>query len=281
MSMKLSNFFHQPRIITQREAEEYMNSHPRDSYLLVDVRQPNEYEAGHLPGAQNTPLSTIVEGRARLENKPIILYCRSGGRSRAASQWLKENGYSEIYDIGSHIMAWQHNRVNGLDEIDIDIIPRDLNYTSAASLAYAMEEGLQKFYSKLASQSRFKPYHSLLSQLARFENTHKIKLLEGMTKKLGEDLNVAEVKAKKDEIIECGQKCNEDMIEKLSKIENILDLLSFAMGIETQAFDFYSRLARQSKDPETKALFFEMADEEKEHLNIIAKEIDNFSHNML
>lgn len=61
--------------------------------VLVDVRTPEEYRGGHLPGAVNVPLDGI-QGAALPKEKPIYVYCHSGARSAQACRWLQQEGYS-------------------------------------------------------------------------------------------------------------------------------------------------------------------------------------------
>ncbi|GAB6932688.1 rhodanese-like domain-containing protein [Calditerricola satsumensis] len=70
------------------------------AFLLVDVREPHEYRAGHLPGAINLPLSQLAVQHHRLpKDKPIILYCASGMRSKQAARWLKKRGYTHLVNV--------------------------------------------------------------------------------------------------------------------------------------------------------------------------------------
>jgi rhodanese-related sulfurtransferase len=70
---------------------------------LVDVRTPEEFTAGHLPGAINLPVQDLERRMAELEGKerPLVLYCRSGFRSGNAARMLKKAGYAEVHDLGS------------------------------------------------------------------------------------------------------------------------------------------------------------------------------------
>ncbi|MBF0476702.1 MAG: rhodanese-like domain-containing protein, partial [Deltaproteobacteria bacterium] len=71
------------------EVREYLESHPVGTYTLLDVRQPAEYEAEHLPGAKLVPLPLLADQMSDLDkDKPTIVYCASGGRSRIAAQFL-------------------------------------------------------------------------------------------------------------------------------------------------------------------------------------------------
>jgi len=68
---------------------------------LVDVRTPQEYAQGALPGAVNVPLQTLLAGMQRLDpSSPVILYCASGMRSQQAAQALSLFGRTQVHDLG-------------------------------------------------------------------------------------------------------------------------------------------------------------------------------------
>lgn len=70
--------------------------------VLLDVRTPQEYQEGHLPGSQNVPLQAIGETPhlVRKKETPLFVYCHSGSRSRQASAALKQMGYTNVKNIG-------------------------------------------------------------------------------------------------------------------------------------------------------------------------------------
>lgn len=73
------------------------------SALLLDVREPHEYNSAHIEGAVNIPLRTIgIELNEQLTDldRAIIVYCRSGVRSREAAEKLLSLGYNYVYDLG-------------------------------------------------------------------------------------------------------------------------------------------------------------------------------------
>ena len=92
--------------ITQEEAMERMALD--DNHVIVDVRRQDEYDAGHIPGAVLIPNEEIgTEPPARLPDKSqvILVYCRSGRRSKEAAQKLADMGYENVYEFGG-IIDW-------------------------------------------------------------------------------------------------------------------------------------------------------------------------------
>ena len=76
--------------------EEYKNT---DGAVLVDVRETDEFAAGHIPGAVNLPLSKI-QSISFDKNMPLFLYCLRGSRSMRAASILKKMGYLHVKSIG-------------------------------------------------------------------------------------------------------------------------------------------------------------------------------------
>lgn len=80
-----------------------------EDVAIVDVREPDEYAAGHLIDATLIPLGTIEETAVRTipdKNATILVYCRSGVRSADASQKLAALGYTNVYNLDGGISAW-------------------------------------------------------------------------------------------------------------------------------------------------------------------------------
>ncbi len=79
----------------------------QEGALLVDVRSPGEFAGGHIDGAINIPLNTLGSrmGELGASDKAIVLYCRSGARSRSAMGNITGKGFTQVYDLGP-IGAW-------------------------------------------------------------------------------------------------------------------------------------------------------------------------------
>ncbi len=92
--------------IDQDEAKEMMEKD--DGHIVVDVRREDEFAAGHIPGAVCIPNENIgKEQPAQLPkiDQVILIYCRSGNRSKQAAQKLVDMGYTNVYEFGG-IIDW-------------------------------------------------------------------------------------------------------------------------------------------------------------------------------
>ena len=94
--------------ITQQEAKNIMDS--GSEYVLLDTREQYEYDEGHIPGAIVIPY-TEIENKAQQmlpdKDKLILVYCRSGRRSKIAAQSLADLGYTNVKEFGG-IIDWQY-----------------------------------------------------------------------------------------------------------------------------------------------------------------------------
>lgn len=77
----------------------------RDEVQLVDVRNPDEYDAGHVPGAQLLPLPELPDRLDELPDGKLHLICRSGGRSLKAAEFLAERG-RDVVNVAGGTLAW-------------------------------------------------------------------------------------------------------------------------------------------------------------------------------
>ena len=94
--------------ITQ-EAAKYMMD--QQDVIVLDVREQEEYDSGHIPGAVLLPVNAIGEDSAAAvipeKDSVVLVYCRSGNRSKTASKGLAELGYTQVYEFGG-IQTWPY-----------------------------------------------------------------------------------------------------------------------------------------------------------------------------
>ena len=108
------------RSITMDEAVDMMAK--ETGYIILDVRRPDEYAAGHIPNAINVPNESI--GTSDIPELPdkdqlIMVYCRSGRRSKEASEKLVKLGYTSIVEFGG-ILDWKGETVTGQNNTAVD-----------------------------------------------------------------------------------------------------------------------------------------------------------------
>ena len=94
--------------ITAEEAKEIMDS--EEGYIILDVRTQEEYDEGHIPGAiviSHEEITEKAEGMLPDKDQLILIYCRSGRRSKLAAEALVELGYTNIKEFGG-IIDWPY-----------------------------------------------------------------------------------------------------------------------------------------------------------------------------
>ncbi|MFA6093406.1 MAG: rhodanese-like domain-containing protein [Elusimicrobiota bacterium] len=79
----------------------------KESFVLVDVREPSEYARCRLPGSKLIPLGELPARIGELDaSAQTIVHCRSGGRSAKAVRLLMEKGFSRVFNLSGGILAW-------------------------------------------------------------------------------------------------------------------------------------------------------------------------------
>ena len=119
MAKGLSDFVREARERIQEvraeELDEMIENH--DDLLILDVREPQEYAAGHIPGALHVPRGMLevaadpqskgrVEALAAAQNRTLVTYCATGGRSAMAADTLKQMGFDKTYSLAGGLAAW-------------------------------------------------------------------------------------------------------------------------------------------------------------------------------
>ncbi len=86
----------------------------REGGLFLDVCQPEEFKAGHIPNARNVPLSALPEQLKQLEkfkDKPVVISCRSGNRSVKGAVILRKHGFQTVYSLAGGLIGWQRENL--------------------------------------------------------------------------------------------------------------------------------------------------------------------------
>ncbi|THB78075.1 MAG: sulfurtransferase [Desulfobulbaceae bacterium] len=267
--MNWDTFFDTGESITSAEAKQFMSSGEAERYQLIDVRQPKEYEESHIPGAILIPLPELSLRQSEVDHdKPTIVYCRSGVRSKAACQILNNAGVRHVFNMNGGLIDWDGGESVGSEAMGIEYFASG-DFETSFELAYQMEAGLKQFYLALVEQTDNPNEKETLTQMARFEDGHMAKLLSKY-----KDSNPAVPGENELNILEGGFDIDEMISVFKDQLGTPEKAIQLGMKFEAQAFDLYSRLARKHAGTDVATFYQEMANEEQEHLNKLSAKLE-------
>ncbi|HZG26319.1 MAG TPA: thioredoxin domain-containing protein [Chitinophagaceae bacterium] len=95
------------------QTDEFEKGLSRPGVQLLDVRKTSEYQAGHIRNSMQADWTNIEEFKNRVRyldrEKPVMVYCAVGGRSHAAAEWLRSNGFSDVQELKGGFTSWKSN----------------------------------------------------------------------------------------------------------------------------------------------------------------------------
>lgn len=242
--------------------------HPED-YLLLDIRQSQEYAAGHLPGAISLPLWELPEHLRDLDlSRPVIVYCRFGLRSRAAAALLHGAGCREVATLEGGFLAWRGQvATGGVEQVIAALKMNSVEEFIAA--AWLLEDGTEQFYQRVARWCEDRGVAALFAQLAKAEIQHKntlAALFEAFQgKPAARDFARAALPCAGDTVLVEGGVPLEDLCT-WARDRSSLELVDLAVAIETNAYDRYLVLKRRLTDEHQQRVVEVLAGEERRHL---------------
>ena len=275
--MKWMQFFTPVKSMDYKEADEYIKSHSNDDFTLLDVRQPSEYEEGHIPGSLLIPMGQVGDRIDEIDaEKPVLVYCAVGGRSRVAAQMLAGKGFKQVINMSGGIKAWKSKIAVGPQHLGMDFFDGKSSVEEILKVAYSLEEGLRDFYLSMEKKASSPEVKKLFSTLAEIEVKHQASIFETYKELSGTDTTQAAFeKTVETKAMEGGLSTEEYLDLFKPDLNSQVDVISLAMSIEAQAMDLYQRVSASLEPGASKSAIDKIAEEEKAHLASLAKLMDS------
>jgi len=255
------------------QAKEWFIGNKGSEFIILDVRQPEEYRSGHLPGAVFIPLPDLINKVGGLDHaKPIIAYCRSGNRSRAAAAFLLIYGFSKVYSMDGGITAWNGQVATGSYNEGLSMLEGRETAEELISLAMALEEGSRMFYVNVEELTLDTEAKNVLKTIAEAEEKHKTQILQAYKLITGENLTDDILNREPlSGIMEGGVRIDEVVSFLKGSDKTLLDILEVSMQLEINSLDLYIKILRNIEDAGAKKVFDILIEEEKNHLSKLGK----------
>ena len=274
--MRWKQFFTPVESMNSDEARRFIEAGSPAEMTLLDVRQPVEYNAGHIAGAKLIPLSELGDRLQEIDPaKPTVVYCAIGGRSRVAAQMLSGKGFARVYNLTGGYKAWNGQMAVGTEAQGLATFDAMMSPEQCLMLAYSMEQGLRDFYLSALNDVQNEAVRSLFQKLADVEIHHQNRLFEQYTDLAGQAADRDDFERHLIAGISEGGMTTEEYLAHFNPdFKNLIDVCSMAMSIEAQALDLYQRGAHLAVDARTRAVLQKIAAEEQAHLKLLGEMIN-------
>ena len=235
---------------------------------IIDVRQPAEYERGHVTGAKHIPLSTLADNIDNLDvSKTIVTYCQRGVRSKSAAALLKRMGFNNIFSMKGGIEAWNGHVATGDYDAGLFLLQDRNTVDELVALAWALEEGARSFYSRAMELVADPEAKDLLSTLVKAEESHKAYLAKTLSRIKEKDMTDDIIKSDlPDNIMEGGISVDKAIEWLENQKDSLISVLELSMHLEANALDLYMKMYNELENDDVKKVVSGLVKEEKAHL---------------
>lgn len=260
--------------VSVEQLRDYMARHEENEYLLVDVRQPDEYARGHIPGAILMPLGELPERLRELPvDRDVVVYCRSGKRSKGAAIFIGSRPYvaGAVFNMTGGILAWDGQLLP--DTPNLKVFEPIGSEAEVLWRAMDLERGAEMFYRAVCQRYQTAPWIEQVAALAAAEEAHARMIHRFWAQTQTEPSPFAVVYATLAGDIVEGGFSSAALVDLLaqqlqSPCETILEM---ALTIEYAAYDLSRNMAHRFRDQPLAAIFNTIAEAEKEHMQLVAR----------
>jgi len=260
--------------ISPESFRQYQTEHGEREYLLVDVRQPEEYIQEHIPGSKLMPLDELESSLAELPaQKDIFFYCRSGARSQAAAIISLDSGnpLQKVYNLIGGMLGWDGQSL--ADFPKMAVFKEDASIPDLMLTAMGLEKAALRFYEFIFDSYADASFAPILKTLSLAEEAHAKTIYTYWQKTRVNALSFKEVFASLDEEILEGGESLMDATDRLASLNDhdCKAVMEFALNIEIQAYDLYRNMASILTEATAQDVFLSIAQMEKKHMELLAK----------
>jgi rhodanese-related sulfurtransferase/rubrerythrin len=256
-----------------------METQDETTYMIIDVRQPQEYDHGHIPGAMFLPLLELESKLFDLpSNQNLIFYCSNGGRSLAAATLAidAEITQQKVYNLTGGILNWYGQTLSGYPRIRV----LDDSEAIGARLYSVMnlEKGAWRYYHTIASRYPAAPWVDTFKSLSQAETAHAAAVYALWSSRTDNPPSFEQLfDDLAGDIIESGEPLEKvlNRIESPEPEELCLRLIEISLLIEVQAYELYRIVADRSSNSDDRDTLYHLAQAEKAHIRVLTKAIAN------
>ena len=264
------------RALSAGALERLIKDKKEKEFLIVDVRQLDEYRLDHIPGATHIPLAEIqFDPFVFDDGRDLIFYCRTSSRSKVAALFAEEAGYDQnhLYYLKGGMFEYTGEIL--LDMPRVDLFPSDVTSTAIMEKAIDFEKGAYYFYSFAKEKFDDAELVLVMEKMQQAEVSHAKSIYNQLKKssdiELEFDLYFERCRG---EILEGGKslsEINDLLFDKTS--DDCGDIVDFAIELEFSAYDLYKTMAENSNQDQESAvqMFYTLAQAEKRHLEQMVK----------
>jgi rhodanese-related sulfurtransferase/rubrerythrin len=275
--------------VSADELKKYIADKRESEYALIDVRQPQEYAAGHLPGARLLPLPELeraLPGLAATPGQVLVFYCAGGRRSRMAARLAlqaKATG-ARVLNLEHGFGGWSGMALPGAPKLELfGAALADADQPELLLKAMDLEKAAEKLYLAIRAAASNRIVCELMDQLAPMERAHAALAYKQLGQVWDESARGplqpfdALYAALEGKVVEGGGELDSlaPWIEQ-AKSGACLELAELGLEIETAAYDLYRNAADRFQDPAVRRIFLGLAEQEKAHARLFLDKLDAF-----
>lgn len=258
----------------------YMQKNSEKGYLVVDVRQPHEYETAHIPGSRLLPLPGLFQTMDRLPaDKDLIFYCHSGSRSMVAASMAEEESVTlgTIYNLTGGMLTWKGGVT--ADQPRVQLFTQSTTPAQMMKTAMNLEKGALRFYNQAADQFSTQAWSGIFVKLAGAEIAHAKNVYRFLCRidpaNYAEDGFDAVFDALAGDVLEGGMTLDA-ALKRIAGVEKLacVRLMELALEIEYAAFDLYRTMADRITEPGCQEAFLSLAQSEKGHIRSLVQSLE-------